>query len=195
MKVYRLHRNLAAGIRFLGFNAREISETFQISLAQAKKVLEGKQILLEPQQIDIVQSVLRNQISYALSARIERLLNNPKTRKSFVLWVHSAACMLDIYEAMQVSEDQCDFINPMDPILAGLYTIDIGMKETRHLLTQIHQKCPQFDELFFHGTRLLETFRSIPHDVVQSRVPTSLDVLTLSPEDVKIRENLLKEQQ
>ena len=195
MKAYRLHRNFAAGIRFLGFNAGEIAATFQISVAQAKKILDGRPVFLKPQQIDIVQSVLRNQMSYAIPARVDRLLNNPKTRKSFVVWVHSVARMLDIYEELQILEDQENFLNPMDPMLTSFYTINNGMREARQLLIQIHQKCPQFDELFFHGTRLLETFHSIPQDALQNRVPASVDILTLSPEDARIRENLLKEQQ
>ena len=195
MKAYRLHRNFAAGIRFLGFNAGEIAATFQISVAQAKKILDGRPVFLKPQQISIIQSVLRNQMSYAIPARVDRLLNNPKTRKSFVVWVHSVARMLDVYEELQILEDQENFLNPMDPMLTSFYTINNGMREARQLLIQIHQKCPQFDELFFHGTRLLETFHSIPQDAFQNRVPASVDVLTLSPEDARIRENLLKEQQ
>ena len=195
MKAYRLHRNFAAGIRFLGFNAGEIAATFQISVAQAKKILDGRPVFLKPQQIDIIQSVLRNQMSYAIPARVDRLLNNQKTRKSFVVWVHSVARMLDVYEELQILEDQENFLNPMDPMLTSFYTINNGMREARQLLIQIHQKCPQFDELFFHGTRLLETFHSIPQDAFQNRVPASVDVLTLSPEDARIRENLLKEQQ
>jgi hypothetical protein len=194
-QLHRLHRNLAASIRLLGLNAQEIAEGFQISREQAKKILIGRPVWLEQSQLDIVTSVLRNQLPYALPARIGRLLNNDKTRQSFVTWVHSAALMMDVYDSMQDIQDQCDFINPMDPFLAGLYTVDAGMRETRQLLIQIHQKCPQFDSLFFYGTRFLERIKGIEKDAPDTRVPSSVDVLLLSPEDSKIRETLLKEQQ
>ena len=164
-KIHRLHRNLAASIRLLGLSCREVSEAFQISMAQAKKILDGRPVYLEQSQLDIVTSVLRNQLPYALPARIGRLLNNPKTRQSFVSWVHSMAMMLDVYETLQNTQDQCDFINPMDPFLSGLYTVDVGMRETRQLLVQIHEKCPQFDQLFFYGTRFLERFQGIQKDI------------------------------
>ena len=153
MKSYRLHKELAAGIRLLGLNNREISEAFQISLSQAKKIMEGRPVFLTDDQQDIVKSVLRNQLPYALPARVNRLLNSEKTRIPFIAWVHSVALMLDVYADLQPYKDQCDFINYMDPFLSGLYTVDNGMREVRQLLIQIHEKCPQFDELFFHGTR------------------------------------------
>lgn len=179
----------------LGLSQREISEAFQVSMAHAKKILEGRPVFLEQQQLDIISSVLKNHLQYALPARVERLLNNDKTRHSFIAWVHSAALMMDIYDSMQTHVDQCDFLNPNDPFLTGLYTVDAGMRETRELLLQIHQKCPQYDALFFHGTRLLETFQGVDIGTSRDRVPTSIDIFALSPEDAKARETLVKEQQ
>ena len=190
--LHRLHRNMAASIRLLGLNSQEIAEAFQISRTQAKKICDGRPVYLEQSQLDIVTSVLRNQLPYALPARIGRLLNNEKTRQPFVAWVHSAAMMMDVYDCLQPHADQCDFINPMDPFLAGMYTVDAGMRETRELLVQIHQKCPQFDELFFHGTRFLETLQDMPTEAPATRVPSSVDIFALSPEDAKLRENLVR---
>ena len=144
MERHRLHRNLTTGILLLGLSAKEIAEAFSLSITHAKKILEGHPVFLEQRQIDIIQSVLKNQLQYALSARVERLLNNEKTRKSFVAWVHSAALMVDVYDSMQSAADQCNFLNPMDPFLSGLYTMAAGIRETRELLVQIHQKCPQY---------------------------------------------------
>ena len=177
----------------MGLGTKEIAEAFSISIVQARKILDGRPVFLEQNQIDIIQSVLKNQLQYALSARVERLLNNEKTRKSFVVWVHSAALMIDIYDSMQSAADQCNFINPMDPFLSGLYTMDAGIRETRELLSQIHQKCPQYDALFFHGTRLLEAFKGMSTDSQNARVPASIDVFALSPEDAKAKEKLIKE--
>ena len=192
MERHRLHRNLVQGILLLGLSPKEISDAFQISTVQANKILNGRPVFLEQQQLDIISSVLKNQLQYALSARVERLMNNEKTRKSFVAWVHSAALMMDIYDGMQPYADQCNFLNPMDPFLTGLYTVDAGMRETRELLRQIHQKCPQFDELFFHGTRLLETFQGVDSENSRDRVPASIDIFALSPEDAKRRETLVR---
>ena len=174
----------------LGLSPKEISEAFQLSITHAKKIIEGRPVFLEQQQLDIITSVLKNQLQYALPARIERLLNNDKTRQSFITWVHSAAMMMDVYDSMQTHVDQCDFLNPSDPFLSGLYTVDAGMRETRELLLQIHQKCPQYDALFFHGTRLLESLKDVPKERPEGRVPMSIDVLALSPEDAKAREIL-----
>ena len=193
MKGIKIHKTLADGIRMLGLSAQETADAMQISVYQAKRVLAGETIILTQDQVDIIKSVLKNQLSYALSARIERLLNSDKTRQPFVAWVHSAAQMLDVYETLQTYQNQCNFINCMDPFLTGLYTVDVGMRETRNLLIQIHKKCPQFDQLFFYGTRFLETLQGIPSDVPRCRVPTSIDVFALSPEDAKIREKLVKE--
>ena len=190
MERHRLHRNLTNGILLLGLSAKEIAEAFSLSMSHAKKIMEGRPVFLEQGQIDIIQSVLKNQLQYALSARVERLMNNEKTRKSFVAWVHSAALMMDIYDGMQPYANQCNFLNPMDPFLTGLYTVDAGMRETRELLRQIHQKCPQYDALFFHGTRLLETFQGVNSEKSRDRVPASIDIFALSPEDAKAREIL-----
>ena len=100
--------------------------------------------------------------------------------------------MIDVYDSMQSAADQCNFLNPMDPFLSGLYTMAAGIRETRELLIQIHQKCPQYDALFFSGTRLLETLKGMPVDGSNVRVPESIDVFALSPEDAKAKENLIR---
>ena len=191
---HKLHRNLANSMRFLCDSVQDMAAVFSISPAQAKKILEGRPVFMPQDSIDIIKSVLRNQLQYALPARINRLLDNQKTRLPFIAWVHSMACMMDIYDTLQPYQDQCDFLNCADPFLIGLYTVDAGMREVRQLLVQIHQKCPQYDALFFHGTRLLEGLKGIKTDAPELRVPSSVDVLSLSPEDERIKEKLLRRQ-
>lgn len=110
------------------------------------------------------------------------LLRDSRTRDSFVVWVNTAAAMLDMFRSMKALVGQCSFINEMDPFLAGMSHMADSMDEVAGFLERLHQKFPQFDGLFFRGTRFLEEQREdSPPPVI--RVPSSVDVLSLSPED------------
>ena len=182
-------RNL---IRYTTTSQRAAVKAFGLSQRQAAEVFSDKPVMVTAEQLDLIQSVCANEIKYALPTRIESLIRTPQYSRNFVLWVNSAAAMLDMFRSIKAIQDQSPFINGTDPFLISLYHMAASMDEVEDFLMQLHQKCPQFDELFFRGTRFLETQPAAAQPPV-SRVPSSVDVLSLSPEDERIYEQL-KEQ-
>lgn len=179
-------------IQFVCSCIKEAVASFGLSRRQAQAVLSNKPTKVTPEQLDLIQSVCANEIKYALPTRIESLIRTPQYSRNFVLWVNSAAAMLDMFRSIKAIQDQCHFINATDPFLVSLYHMAASMDEVEDFLVQLHRKCPQFDELFFRGTRFLET-QPVAAQPPVSRVPSSVDVLSLSPEDERIYEQL-KEQ-
>lgn len=169
-------------IRDICGRAEEVKAAFQLTLKQAQDILACRPVLVTKQQLDVVQSICTNELSYAFQRRIMTLLRDSRTRDSFVVWVNTAAAMLDMFKSMKALVGQCSFINEMDPFLAGMSHMTDSMDEVAGFLERLHQKFPQFDGLFFRGTRFLEEqTEDSPPPVI--RVPSSVDVLSLSPED------------
>lgn len=188
-----LPENCGIIIRDLCATPEEVKAVFQLSLKDARDILDCYPVMLTQRQLDVVQSICTNEMSYAFQRRIVTLLRNSKTRDYFVVWVNTAAAMLDMFKSMKGLVGQCSFVNDLDPFLAGLSHMADSMDEVTGFLEQLHQKFPQFDGLFFRGTRFLEEKPVIEQPPV-SRVPSSVDVLSLSPEDVRIYKQF-KEQQ
>ena len=166
---------------------------FQLSMKQGRELIEGRPTMVTQQQLEVVQSICANELSYAFQRRIATLLRDPKTRDSFVVWVNTSAAMLDMFRSMKAIVGQCAFVNDLDPFLAGMSHMAFSMGEVDGFLQRLHQKFPQFDGLFVRGTRFLGERQDKVQPPV-SRVPSSVDVLSLSPEDERIYQ-LFKEQQ
>ena len=180
-------------ILFLARTRQEAMRVFGLTQVQASALFSDQPVMVSSEQLDLVQSVCANELNYALPTRITALMRSPYQAQNFVLWVNCAATMLGMFKSIKAIQDQCSFVNPSDPFLASLYHMAASMDEVENFLEQLHQKCPQFDELFFRGTRFLDDSPKAAQPPV-SRVPSSVDVLSLSPEDERVYEQF-KEQQ
>ena len=180
-----LPEQLGTLIRYLCTTCAEIRNTFQLPAQVAEAVRRGDPVKVTAKQLDIIQSVCSNELNYAFSTRIQSLLQNEKTAAAFVAWVNTAAAMLDSFRTMQMLVGTAAFINKEDPFLSPLYHTAMSMNEVAGFLQQLHQKCPQFDGLFFRGTRFLDD-EKVAQMPSMSRVPSSVDVLSLSPEDERM---------
>ena len=192
-KKIALPEQLAVLMRYLCGTGSVIKRTFQLSRKNAEDVAAGRPIKVSAKQLDIIQSVCSNELNYAFATRIQLLMQNEKTAAAFVAWVNTAAAMLDSFRTTQMLVGLASFINKEDPFLCSLYHTAMSMDEVADFLQQLHQKCPQFDGLFFRGTRFLEDEQTSPVSPV-NRVPSSVDILSLSPEDERIYQQF-KEQQ
>ena len=189
----QLPDNCCIIIRDLCATPQEVKAVFQLPLTQGQDILDGNDVLVTQKQLDVVQSICANELSYAFQRRVAALLHDPRTRDSFVVWVNTSAAMLDMFRSMKAIVGQCAFVNPLDPFLSGMFHMAASMDEVAGFLERLHQKFPQFDGLFFRGTRFLGEQQDVTPPPV-SRVPSSVDVLSLSPEDERIYQ-LYKEQQ
>lgn len=174
-------------IRYLAKSRQQAARAFCLTYDQACALFAEQPVMVSTEQLDLIQSVCANELNYALPARVTALMGNPYQAGNFVLWVNSAAAMLDMFRSIQAIQSQCSFVNPADPFLASLYHMAASMDEVEDFLEQLHRKCPQFDELFFRGTRFLDDSSQAAQPPV-SRVPSSVDVLSLSPDDERIYE-------
>ena len=172
----------------------DLKRVFMLSNRQVKPVWDGLPIKLPLEKIDLIRSVCFNQLRYALPTRISGIMGNDITRPVFILWVNTAAHMLDSFRSIKNAGYQNIVVNGMDPFLASLYHMAASMDEVAEFLEQLHQYCPQFDGLFFRGTRFLENSNA-DAEIPDYRVPSSVDVLSLSPEDERIYSQLSKESQ
>ena len=192
-KKIALPESIAVLMRYLCPTARELQRTFQISLNLAVNINRKRPVKVSAKQLDIIQSVCSNEINYAFSTRISTIMQSETSAPVFVAWVNTAAAMLDRFKSLQAFADASTFIAREDPFLAPLYHLSTSMDEVTAFLQQLHQKCPQFDGLFFRGTRFLDGEKASPTPPA-SRVPSSVDILSLSPEDERMYQQF-KEQQ
>lgn len=172
-------------IRYLCKNYREIQRVFQLPQVEAMNISVGRPASVTAQQLDIIRSICSNELNYAFATRIATWMQNDRYRPAFVAWVNTAAAMLDKFRSMQMLAGSSPFVAPEDPFLSPLYHLSSSMAEVAALLQQLHQKCPQFDGLFFRGTRFLDGDQTPPTPPVD-RVPSSVEVLSLSPEDERM---------
>lgn len=180
-------------MRYLCKNYREIQRVFQISQPEAMNISTGRPAMVTAQQLDIIRSVCSNELTYAFVTRVAALMQNDRYRAAFVAWVNTAAALLDSFRSMQTLAGSSPFVAQEDPFLSPLYHLSSSMDEVAALLQQLHQKCPQFDGLFFRGTRFLDGDQTTPMPSV-NRVPSSVEVVSLSPEDERLYQQF-KEQQ
>jgi hypothetical protein len=159
-----------------------MKRAYSLSAKDARDILEHRPCFLTSDQVDLVQSICANELKYAIPTRVGRLMSHPVKGPAFAAWVNSAARMLDNLRSAQQVMAQGSFLNVLDPLLSSLANMAACMDEVAVLLEQLHRYCPQFDQLFFHGTRFLEG-QSDNEQLPTDRVLSSVDVLSLSPED------------
>jgi hypothetical protein len=173
----------ATVIRFLCDTPKQAKFMLQLKPSQFRDIMDGKKVMVTQEQFSIIESVCKNQLKYALPIRILHILQDDKLRQLFVSWVNTAAHMLDSFMSIKDTQDQCVFINQFDPWLSGLYDMAESMSWVESLLLHIHQTMPEFDELFFHGTRFYDSLKGIKVEAEKGPVISSYDVASLSPVD------------
>ena len=180
----KLPEALLNALRAFCSSYKEAEAVFTLSRKQSKDLMAGKPIKVTDQQKDLIVSVLSNHLRYALASRIQALLEDPKACQAFLLWVHTAADMVDMFRRLKAIRDQCKFINGFDPFLASMNSLALAMAEVEKFLNQLHENLPWFDEHFFGGTSFLAQQETVI-PIIAKRVPTSVDILSLSPNDRK----------
>lgn len=172
-------------IRSICATQHDMMRIFSLQSEHTSAIAHYQPVMVTPERADLIQAICLNEIKYALPTRINAIMLDPKRGAAFTLWVNTAARMLDSFRNVQQPLAQRSFLNGLDPLFASLAHMATSMSEVETFLEQLHLYCPQFDELFFRGTRFLEE-QSEDTPTTPDRVSSSVDVLALSPEDAEI---------
>jgi len=163
---------------------------FQLPKATAAAVMAGKPVKVTKNTLEIVESILTRELQYAFSARILKAMETDSGRKNLLLWVHTAAAMVCMFRSLKSVRAATNFVNGYDPFMAPLNSMYNVLDEVEKFLYRIHENLPQFDEQFFSGTGFLRPDEVTLPMVEKQRVPSSVDVLSLSKKDRERRKNL-----
>ena len=184
MKQVQLPDSCCDIIRSLCSTKAEMHRVFGIDNNIAGAILSFQPVMVTPQRADLIQSICMNELKYAIPARVNAIMKDPKRAGLFALWVNTAARMMDSFRNVQEAGIHESFMTGCDALLSSLVHMTASMYEVEPLLEHLHRYCPQFDQLFFHGTRFLER-QSESAEMLPDRVLSSVDVLALSPEDAE----------
>jgi len=185
---------LAEAIRLICSSAEDARNLFQLPPKAAKDIMSGKEIKVPKDVVEYVEAVLSHELEYALSARILQLLKDPEKRQLLLQWVHMAVAQVCMFRSMKAIRNESNFVNGFDPFMAPLNSMANAIDEVERFLYQLHENLPQFDEQFFSGTSFLERDEIASTPACAKRVPSRVDVLTLSPKDMLRRTNLKHKQ-
>ena len=185
MSKQRIPKKLALLARSQCSSPEEAASVFNLPLKEAKILMKGDDLKVTEEEMQVIVSVLSNQLRYAFPTRIKTIIEDGKMRKQFLLWVHTAADMIDMFRRLKAIRNECKFINGFDPFLAPMNSLALAMDEVETLLNQLHEDLPIFDELFFSGTRFLDPQEMQIMRATTVRVPSSVDVISLSPSDME----------
>lgn len=194
MSKQRIPKKFAMLARSLCPSKEEMATTFSLPATKASKLLAGEKIEVTEEELQIIASVLSNQLRYAFPARVTALIEDAECRKNFLLWVHTAAEIISMFRRLKAIRNECKFVNGFDPFLAPMNSLSLAVDEVETFLNQLHEDLPSFDELFFSGTRFLDPNEMQNFAGKTIRVPSSVDVISLSPSDKKRYETIILNQ-
>ena len=193
-KKVKLPGRLAEAIRYICSSSEEVAAAFHLPPGVSKAIMKGRPVELEKDELEYVEAILANELRYGFKLRILQLLHDQEKRKLLLQWVHTTAAMICMFRSLKSIQTASNFVNGFDPFLSPLNSMVNVMNEVESFLYRIHEEMPQFDEQFFSGTGFLSPQEIVLLPAGAQRVPSCVDVLSLSKED-EVRRNQLKQEQ
>lgn len=121
----------------------------------AQKLRDGTQ-KMRTGTIEMIRNNLKINKRETLESRLFYILHAPRSAAVFIKKIRAAATMVD--DHIQHCPRNSVYKNFLFPPKRQLAQLATAMQAVARMLKEIHEKCPQYDELFFDHTELVKKF-------------------------------------
>ena len=175
-KYVRVSKAVAKEIRTRYKSYSAASQELQIPISSVRRILEGKRVNMEKDRYRLIRENLKGTQRFSLENRFVILARTPANFGDYATRVNLTAKVLDILEPYVYTKNGESEFFKSDPLWSSLLDFVVAAKNVRETLNFLHSRFPQYDDLFFGGTRFAERYDAYvtrhykPKDPPQKRI-------------------------
>lgn len=136
------------------------SQELQIPESSLRRILSGDHVRMESDRYRMIKENLKGTDRFSLENRFVILARTPANFADYAKRVNTTAKVLDLMERYVYTKCGGQEFFKSDPLWSSLLDFVVAAKNARETLNFLHSRFPQYDELFFGGTRFVERYES-----------------------------------